>query len=36
MLIAILENFQRQDGSVAVPEALHPYLPEQARVLTPS
>ncbi len=24
-LIAILENFQRRDGSVAVPEALQPY-----------
>ena len=34
-LIAIFENFQRADGSVAVPEALHPYLPERARVLGP-
>jgi seryl-tRNA synthetase len=25
-LIAILENFQRADGSVAVPEALRPYI----------
>ncbi len=25
-LVAILENFQREDGSVALPEALHPYL----------
>jgi seryl-tRNA synthetase len=24
-LIAIMENFQRADGSIAVPEALHPY-----------
>jgi seryl-tRNA synthetase len=24
-LVAILENFQRKDGSVAIPEALHPY-----------
>jgi seryl-tRNA synthetase len=24
-LLAILENFQRQDGSVVVPAALHPY-----------
>jgi seryl-tRNA synthetase len=35
-LIAILENFQQQDGSVPLPEALHPYLPEGSRVLTPS
>ena len=34
-LIAILENFQRADGSVALPEKLHPYLPEQARELQP-
>jgi seryl-tRNA synthetase len=25
-LIAILENYQRQDGSVAIPPVLHPYL----------
>ena len=25
-LVAILENFQRADGSVAIPEALHPYM----------
>jgi seryl-tRNA synthetase len=25
-LIAILENFQRRDGSVAIPEALRPYM----------
>jgi seryl-tRNA synthetase len=24
-IIAILENHQREDGSVAVPAALHPY-----------
>jgi seryl-tRNA synthetase len=24
--IAILENFQREDGSVAIPEALRPYM----------
>ena len=34
-LIALLENHQRADGSVVVPVALHPYLPERARVLTP-
>jgi len=34
-LIALLENFQRADGSVEIPAALHPYLPESARVLAP-
>jgi seryl-tRNA synthetase len=34
-LIAILENFQQADGSVRIPERLHPLLPEHARVLTP-
>ncbi len=34
-LIAIMENHQRADGSVEIPEKLHPYLPERARVLTP-
>jgi seryl-tRNA synthetase len=34
-LIAILENFQRADGSVALPERLHPYLPENVRELNP-
>jgi seryl-tRNA synthetase len=33
-LIALLENHQREDGSVSLPEALHPYLPEDMRVLT--
>jgi seryl-tRNA synthetase len=35
-LIAIMENHQRADGSVEIPVKLHPYLPEHARVLTPS
>ena len=35
-LIAILENFQQADGSVALPEKLHPYLPEATRVLRPT
>jgi len=25
-LIAILENYQQEDGSIAVPEALQPYV----------
>jgi seryl-tRNA synthetase len=36
MLIALLENHQREDGSVEVPEVLHPYLPESQRVLRPA
>ncbi len=35
-LIAILENHQRADGSVEIPAKLHPYLPERARVLSPT
>jgi seryl-tRNA synthetase len=34
-LIAILENHQRRDGSVELPEALHPYLPATLRTLEP-
>jgi seryl-tRNA synthetase len=34
-LIAILENNQQEDGSVAVPERLWQYLPERAQVLKP-
>ena len=26
MILAILENFQREDGSVAIPAALQPYM----------
>jgi seryl-tRNA synthetase len=35
-LIALLENHQRKDGSVPLPESLHPYLPEERRVLSPA
>ncbi len=34
-LIAIMENRQQADGSVSLPEKLHPYLPESVRVLAP-
>jgi len=27
LLIALIENHQQQDGSVALPECLHPYIP---------
>src|SRR5437763_3415605 len=35
MIIAILENHQREDGSVEVPEVLQPYLPEDLHLLKP-
>jgi seryl-tRNA synthetase len=35
-LIALLENGQRADGSVVLPEVLHPYLPDGDRVLRPT
>ncbi len=34
-LIAILENHQEAGGSVALPKALHAYLPDSVRTLTP-
>jgi seryl-tRNA synthetase len=34
-LIAIVENHQQRDGTVALPKALHPYLPEPLRELRP-
>jgi seryl-tRNA synthetase len=34
-LIAVLENHQRADGSVSLPAALHPHLPEGLRELRP-
>jgi seryl-tRNA synthetase len=34
-LIAIMENHQQADGSVALPKALHPHLPERLRELRP-
>ena len=35
MIIALLENHQREDGSVELPEVLHQYLPERDWVLRP-
>jgi seryl-tRNA synthetase len=26
--VAILENYQQADGSVRIPQVLHPYLPD--------
>ena len=31
-LVAILENYQRADGSVAIPEALQPYMRGQTEI----
>jgi seryl-tRNA synthetase len=27
ILIPLIENYQQKDGSVKIPEVLHPYLP---------
>ncbi|MGH2634898.1 MAG: serine--tRNA ligase [Actinomycetota bacterium] len=35
-IIAILENQQQADGSVVLPKALHPYLPDHLRDLRPT
>jgi seryl-tRNA synthetase len=34
-MIAVLENFQREDGTVAIPEALQPYMAGQ-KVIAPN
>ena len=34
-IIAILENRQQADGSVPLPQVLHPYLPEEHHTLRP-
>jgi seryl-tRNA synthetase len=31
-LVAILENFQQEDGSVVIPEALRPFMGGQERI----
>jgi seryl-tRNA synthetase len=31
-LVAVLENYQHEDGSVTIPEALRPYMGGQARI----
>ena len=32
MIVAILENFQQEDGSVAIPKVLQPYMAGQASI----
>ncbi len=34
-IVAILENFQREDGSVQIPKALHKYLPSEMKEILP-
>jgi seryl-tRNA synthetase len=34
-LVAIMENYQRDDGSIAIPKALYKYLPSDMREITP-
>jgi len=34
-LIAVLENYQNQDGSISVPEALQPYMGGATVILKP-
>ncbi|MDD3399364.1 MAG: serine--tRNA ligase, partial [Candidatus Methanomethylophilaceae archaeon] len=31
-MVAILENYQNEDGSVTVPEVLRPYMRGQTRI----
>ena len=35
MLLAILENFQREDGSVDIPQPLQPYMGGLTRIEAP-
>ncbi|MFW9962436.1 MAG: serine--tRNA ligase [Candidatus Sifarchaeia archaeon] len=34
-MVAIIENYQREDGSVEIPKALHKYLPSGIREIVP-
>ncbi len=34
-IVAILENYQQEDGTVVIPKALHKYLPSEMREITP-
>ncbi len=35
-LIAVMENYQEPDGSIAIPEALQPYMGGKTRIETPA
>ncbi|MHA1960866.1 MAG: serine--tRNA ligase [Candidatus Thorarchaeota archaeon] len=34
-IVAIMENYQKEDGSIALPKALHKYLPSSMREIVP-
>lgn len=34
-MVAIIENYQKEDGSVEIPKALHKYLPSEIREIAP-
>jgi len=36
LFVAVLENFQQADGSIAIPEALQPYMKGQGAIALPS
>jgi len=31
-LVALMENYQDEDGRIAIPQALHPYLPGMTHI----
>ena len=35
MIVAILENFQKEDGTVHIPEVLRPYMAGQTTIEAP-
>jgi seryl-tRNA synthetase len=34
-MVAIIETYQREDGSVEIPKALHKYLPSGMKEIVP-
>jgi seryl-tRNA synthetase len=34
-IVAIMENYQREDGSIQIPKALHRYLPSEMKEIVP-
>jgi seryl-tRNA synthetase len=34
-IVALMENYQREDGSIVIPKALHKYLPKSMREIVP-
>ena len=35
-IVAILENYQREDGSIQIPKVLHKYLPSEMKEIVPN